>query len=134
MSGRLFSNVAKSDPLSFYSNHGLKSPKEVARFLELNDKDISKMAGVSKASVRWDDRIPDSVLKRVNEIANVCSLVAGFFDGDPQKTGLWFHTPNPMLGNITPRNMLRFGRYKKLMEFVVGALNENKARDAQKTP
>ncbi len=121
MTNNLFSNVAKSDPLSFFSNHGLKSPQEVAHFLDLNEKDISKMAGVAKASIRWDDRIPKSVLHRMEEIANVCSLVAVYFDGDPARTALWFSTP------ITPRDMLRFGRYGKQVEFVTEALLANEA-------
>ena len=127
MTNHLFSNVVKNDPLSFFSNHGLKSPREVAQFLDLNEKDVSKMAGVAKASIRWDDRIPRIVLQRMEEIANVCSLVAIYFDGDPARTALWFHAPNPMLGNITPRDMLRFGRYAKLVEFVTEALQANEA-------
>lgn len=29
-------------------------------------------------------------------------LVLGFFKGDTHKTDLWFRTPNPLLGEITP--------------------------------
>lgn len=34
---------------------------------------------------------------------------------------MWFELPNPMLGNISPRNMIRAGRYKRLVNFVLDA-------------
>ncbi len=43
-----------------------------------------------------------------------------------QKTLLWFRTPNPMLGNATPRIMIRMGRFKKLLTFIQTALEESK--------
>ncbi len=58
------------------------------------------------------------------EIANVCGLVAQFFQGDVAKTALWFKTMNPPLG-ISPRDMIRYGRYEKLRRFVMDALEEN---------
>jgi hypothetical protein len=51
--------------------------------------------------------------------------VAGYFEGDIEKTALWFRTPNPMLGNISPRDMIRFGRYKRLLKFVTEAREAN---------
>jgi hypothetical protein len=52
-------------------------------------------------------------------------LVAQFFDGDAAKTALWFKTPNPLLGNLSPRDMIRYGRYDRLRRFVLDALDEN---------
>jgi len=66
------------------------------------------------ASVRFDQKIPKEVLDRLKEIANICGLVAQFFGGDIAKTALWFKTVNPLLGNISPRDMIRYGRYEKL--------------------
>jgi hypothetical protein len=40
------------------------------------------------------------------------------------KTKLWLQTPNPMLGNASPRDMIRFGRYNKLLRFVTQAMEE----------
>lgn len=38
-----------------------------------------------------------------------------------QKVGLWFEIANTMLGNVSPRDMIRIGRYKRLLNFVIEA-------------
>ncbi len=126
----LFRNVALSDPLGFWADHTLRT-REVADFLDLKKPDLAKVAKVAPASVRFDDKIPREVLDRLEEIANICSLVAQFFEGDPKKTALWFKTRNTLLGDLTPRDMIRYGRYAKLRQFVVDALAENAHGDHQ---
>jgi hypothetical protein len=59
--------------------------------------------------------------QRLREIANIANLVAEFFNGDVQKVGLWFEVANPSLGNVSPRNMIRIGRHKRLLNFVLRA-------------
>ena len=81
------------------------------------------MAGVAPTSVRFDDKVPVEVLERMENIANVCNLVFEFFQDDV-KTKLWLQTPNPLLGNTSPKDMIRVGRYKKLLQFVTDALRE----------
>lgn len=121
---RLFNTVPERDYLGFWANQTLQA-KSVADFLDLDRREIARMAGVSGASVRWDHKIPQEVVERLTEIAVVCSLVAQFFAGDTVKTALWFKTKNPLLGNLAPRDMIRFGRYEKLRRFVMDALVEN---------
>jgi putative toxin-antitoxin system antitoxin component (TIGR02293 family) len=120
----LFKNVHQSDPLQFWSNHGLDY-KRVTDFLDLNTSELSKIGGVSKQSVRLDNRIPQDLKDRLEQIANICALVAEYFEGDIEKTALWFKTPNPMLGDISPRDMIRYGRYKRLMKFIADAQQAN---------
>jgi hypothetical protein len=59
------------------------------------------------------------------EIERLCEQVVGFFEGDVAKTALWFRLPNPLLGDVSPRDMIRFDRYGKLRQYVMGALTEN---------
>ena len=118
--------VPDRDYLGFWGNQTLKA-REVAQFLDLNKRDVAKLAGVAPASVRFDQKIPKGVLDCLKEIANICGLVAQFFAGDGAKTALWFKTVNPLLGNISPRDMIRYGRYEKLRRFVMSALGENAA-------
>jgi hypothetical protein len=120
----LFQNIHRTDPLEFWSKHGLDYRK-VTDFLDLNTDELSKIGGVSKRSVRLDSRIPYDLKVRLEQIANICALVAGYFEGDIEKTALWFRTPNPMLGDISPRDMIRFGRYKRLLKFVTEAREAN---------
>ena len=126
-SRQLYSTVSRADPLEFYANHGLDAGvdyRKVSKFLDFDTNDLSKLSGVSRRSVRFDQNIPRDLRERLIQIANICNLVAEYFDGDPQKTALWFHTINPMIGGLTPRNMIRLGRYKKLLKFVTQARSE----------
>jgi hypothetical protein len=120
----LFRNVRDRDHLGFWADQTLKA-REVAEFLQLKKPDVAKVAGVAPSSVRFDHKIPREVHERLEEIANICALVADYFEGDVAKTALWFRTRNPMLGDISPRDMIRFGRYGKLRQFVMGAITEN---------
>lgn len=112
--------------LHFWPNDVFE-PQQVIRFLELSKADVAKMAGVALSSVRFDQKVPKDVRDRFQEIANICGLVAQFFEGDPVKTSLWFKTRNPLLGGLAPRDMIRYGRYEKLRRFVMEALEENAA-------
>lgn len=120
----LFASVPDRDYLGFWADQTLQA-KTVADFMDLDRREVARVAGVSSASVRWDQKIPREVLDRLTEIAVVCSLVAQFFEGDAVKTKLWFQTRNPLLGNLSPRDMIRYGRYEKLRRFVMDALVEN---------
>lgn len=125
----LFQTVPTRDYLGFWADQTLKA-SEVVDFLSLKKADVAKVSGVAPSSVRFDHKIPKEVLARLTEIATVCELVAQYFKGDASKTALWFSTKNPMLGNVSPRDMIRFGRYEKLSRFIMEALEENSAAPA----
>lgn len=108
------------DVLGLYRG-GEPDYRRVADLARLSKEDLSKIAKVSKSSVRFDDAIPAAVAERLREIANIANLVAEFFEGDAHKVGLWFELPNPQLGNISPRTMIRGNRYKRLLNFVLDA-------------
>jgi hypothetical protein len=115
---RLFDNVARQDHLHFTRPSGEIDYKGVAAFLDFDKKDLSRIADVKQASVRFDEKIPGDLAQRLKEIANILNLVAEIFEGDAEKTALWFQTPNYHLGEISPRNMIRAGRYKRLLKFI----------------
>jgi hypothetical protein len=77
------------------------------------------------ASIRYDLKMPEELMERMREWATALNLVANFFN-DEHKTMLWFQLPNPLLGNMTPREMIRVGRFNKLLKFIQTALDENK--------
>ena len=76
-------------------------------------------------SVRYDQKMPEELRERLIEWATAINLVANFF-GSGEKAILWFQTANPLLGNMTPRDMIRVGRFKKLLKFIQTALEENR--------
>ena len=125
LTGDIFATVPKTDYLSFYRHKRLEYAK-IKDFLEFKNEDVSSATGIPLDSIRFDERIPREVQERMREWANALNLVAEHFKGDGVKTSLWFTTPNPLLGNIAPRDMIRLGRYKKLFAFIYNSLSENK--------
>lgn len=122
-------HIAKQDLLHLYRG-GRPDYKRIAGFAKLTKVDLGKLAGVATASVRYDAHIPEPVAERLREIANIANLIAEFFAGDAEKVGLWFELPNPVLGNISPGQMIRIGRYKRLLNFVVDAREAESATPA----
>jgi hypothetical protein len=98
--------------------------KSVQSFLSLKEEDVSRIADMAPKSVRFDDDMPVSVRERLQEIANTINLVARFFGGDADKTGTWFKTRNPLLGDISPRDMICLGRFQRLRKFIWLAMGD----------
>lgn len=121
----IFATVPKEDYLSFFKEDR-PVYNRIKEFLEFKNEDISTATGIPLKSIRLDERMPLEVQERMREWANVLNLVAEHFNGDVRKTALWLTTSNPLLGNMAPRDMIRFGRYKKLFKFIFNALSENK--------
>ena len=119
----LFRNLPKDDPLGFGMGSTFR-PEKVKDFLELKKTEVSHLAAVSVNSVRYDAGIPDAVRKRFEEIATTCNMVAEAFGGNADKTALWFRTKNPLLGDVSPRDMIRLGRFDRLRRFIISAMAE----------
>lgn len=117
---QLIATVAKHDYLGFTPEKkgALPNYKVVPELLQFDKKQVSQLGRVAQSSVRYDANIPRDLAERLEETANIANRVAALFGGDIAKTALWFRTPNPMLGNISPRDMLRHGRFKRLATFV----------------
>lgn len=114
-----------SDDLLNFGRGEQFDPKKVVDWMKFDRKAVSIMSSVSPHSVRYDEDIPRAVKERLEDVANLANMVAGIFDGDVDKTLLWFKTANPMLGNISPRDMVRMGRDDRLRKFIVGAIADN---------
>lgn len=123
-SSALFDTIPKQDYLSLFAQGGTDYHK-VVRLLDFKKNDVARASNISVQSVRYDPpRMPKELEDRLNEWAIALSLVAQFFR-DEQKTVLWFKTPNPLLGDMAPRDMIRVGRFRKLRRFIQNALAEN---------
>lgn len=128
MSGvALFETIPKEDYLSLFPS-GDTNYEKVVDLLDFKKKDVARASNVALHSVRYDPpKMPKELQDRIQEWAVALNLVAQFFK-DEQKTVLWFKTPNPLLGDIAPRDMIRIGRFKKLRQFILQALSENEKR------
>lgn len=120
----LFQTVPKQDYLALFPPAGTDYQK-VVKLLDFRKKDVARASHIALHSVRYDPpKMPKELEDRIQEWAVALNLVAQFFK-DEQRTILWFKTSNPLLGDITPRDMIRIGRFKKLRQFILSALNEN---------
>ena len=125
----IFSNIPKKDYLHLFDKSENNKPEyqKVIKFLEFQKQDVAKATDIALSSVRYEEnKIPSELSDRIAEWANLLNMVAEFFEGDAKKTALWFAQPNPLLGYVPPRDMIRFGRYRKLLRFVFNTLDENK--------
>lgn len=120
----VFATVPDKDYMSLFDGPRPKG-EEVVGFIHLKKDEIAKAAEVPLNSVRYDAKMPAELEQRLKEWGVLINLVAQHFAGDPKKTALWFTMPNPMLGNISPRDMIRFGRSQKLYKFILNAVAEN---------
>lgn len=127
----LFSNVPDKDYCDFFKKGELQAEK-VVKFLSYKKEDISTATNTPITSVRYDEKMPIELRTRLTELATAINLVAGYFQ-DLDKTMLWFTVPNPLLGDISPRDMIRVGRFKKLQKFIQTALLENTRANFLKT-
>ena len=124
MTSGLFETIPKRDYLGLFPQ-GSTDFQKVVNLLEFRKKDVARASNISIQSVRYDPpRMPKELENRLLEWATALNLVAQFF-GDEHKTLLWFKTPNPMLGYMTPRDMIRVGRFRKLHRFIQNALSAN---------
>lgn len=114
---RLFDSVPLALPM-LYNEQGRVQLEEVRKLLDLSKSDFAKAAHSSQKQMADALRIPKEVEERVRVWALVLEEVARFFDGDVKKTVLWFNIPNPLLGEVSPRDMILYGRASKLLQIV----------------
>lgn len=120
-------NTVPDDFLQF--GHGSSfDAKRVPVFLGLKKDDVSRLAAVSVKSVRYDEAIPEQVRERLEEIVSTINMVVQVLGGDTNKTKVWFCARNPMLGDVSPLDMIRLGRYERLRKFTINALLERLAK------
>tara|TARA_R110002126_G_scaffold36851_1_gene111735 strand:+ start:3864 stop:4346 length:483 start_codon:yes stop_codon:yes gene_type:complete len=60
----------------------------------------------------------------MREQIKLYTLVFNHFKDD-DKTNLWFKTPNPNLGNVSPNQMIDMGRGHKVQQFIETAIELN---------
>jgi hypothetical protein len=119
---KIFAVVPEGDLFGIKTN-GSFDYQEAARFLDMNKKAVARAAGVSEASVRYDARMPNDLKEFFLELISVVALVSNQFKEDREKTRLWFSMPNPLLGGVTPIQMILLGKHKKLIKFIQRSIN-----------
>ncbi len=119
----LFASIPEGDPLNLRPG-GKPDYDKITDLLGYRRNDVAAAIGLPAKKVRHDDKMPAELRQRLVEWATILNLVAEYFH-DVDKVALWIHTPNPLLGDLSPRDMIRLGRYSKLLKFVQSSLQEN---------
>jgi len=117
----LFSTLPTS-LLPIWDAPGKVNAERLAKLLEFSKKDIAEAANVNPHSFSYGGKLPPVVAERLYEWATALELVAGFFDGNADKTVIWFKSPNPLLGDLPPMYLIRIGRAGKLIRIIRDAL------------
>lgn len=125
------------NPPAKWSDPKTKIVHSMKRRKRLGDDDVHAWASyvetmplaICRATLRYlevQERIRENASKPPPDYAaEARTLVAKFFDGNEEKTSLWMATKNPLLGNISPEDMIRLGRVDRLLKFIKDALAEN---------
>lgn len=53
------------------------------------------------------------------------NFILEFFNYDKDKAISWYMKKNPLLGDISPFEMIKIGKGRKLMKFITSQLSEN---------
>lgn len=113
------------DYFHLFDQNAFVDGEKVIKLLKYKKEDVSIATNIPLSSIRYEEkRMPEELRERLTQWATALNLVAGFFH-DEKKTIIWFSMPNPLLGGMTPRDMIRVGRFKKLLNFIQTALDEN---------
>jgi hypothetical protein len=123
--GALFNTIPRKneDYLALFES-GKPDFHKVVDLLEFKKSEVANASSVPLDSVRYDAKMPKALEERLLEWAVVLAAVGRYFK-DPNKAVLWFKIPNPLLGGVAPRDMIRVGRFQKLHRFIQNALDEN---------
>ena len=62
------------------------------------------------------------------EISELDEMLSDFLDHSKNKVETWLRTPNPLLGNVIPFDMIKSGQAKKLFNLVKSFIDESKVQ------
>jgi len=120
---RFYNNIP-DDRLHLFSKGGEPDGKKIVSLLDYKKHDIATATNIPSNSIRYDNKMSAELKQHLREWAIALNLVTQFF-GDEEKTILWFNMPNTLLGDISPKDMIRIGRFKRLFKFIQSSLDEN---------
>jgi uncharacterized protein (DUF2384 family) len=121
----LLFKTSPSDCFHLFDQKAVVNGQKVVELLKYKKEDVAVATNIPLSSIRYEQkRIPEELREHLTQWATALNLVAEFFH-DEKKTIIWCFMPNPLLGGMTPRDMIRVGRFKKLLNFIQTALDEN---------
>jgi hypothetical protein len=124
--------TSPADYFHFFNENAFVDGEKVVKTLKYKKEEVSIATNIPLSSIRYEEqKMPIELREHLTQWATALNLVAAFFQ-DEKKTIVWFFMPNPLLGGISPRDMIRVGRFKKLLNFIQTALEENQREHLNK--
>lgn len=65
-------------------------------------------------------------MRKYSTQAKIKQLILDFYKGDLKKTDKWLRTKNPILGSVSPLDMMMDGKEKELLKIIEFKLSGNK--------
>lgn len=113
------------DHFKFFQGNALKNGAQIPKLLSMKKQEVANIVNLPLNSIRYDEKMPKKLQDKLIEWATIINLTAGYFKNS-DKTVLWLKTPNDLLGDLSPQDMIRYGRSHKLLTFIRNALAGNK--------
>lgn len=120
----IFGSISSERWPELYDGDELDATK-VLEISSLSKTQLADSLGMKNVRLE-EERMSTTVRDRIREIANVIELAAEYFEGDRERVASWFTATNPLLGNVSPRDMIRFGRHDKLLKFILNSKAGNR--------
>jgi hypothetical protein len=89
---------------------------------EATRNEVRALANTLKYMPFPEDAKEEAEASEARECKN---LISTFFKMDKLKIDYWWKAPNPGLGDVSPSDMLSFGKQKKLLRWIKTLLKEN---------
>jgi len=65
-------------------------------------------------------------MKKINQFINIYSFINDKHFKNHDKSWTWMFTYNPLLGDMSPYDLIVLGRFEKLRIFVLNQIDESK--------
>lgn len=80
---------------------------------------LENKEGEQIATIQWRGTYDPFLLLEIS------FLVQRHFKHNKKKSDKWMNESNPLLGNVSPVEMIQAGRAKKLLKFIINQIEEN---------
>jgi len=69
--------------------------------------------------------IDKAIIQVLKDGEVIAGMIAPFFNGNEEKMANWYFTNNPLLGGLSPAEMVALGKTEKLKKLIQNVLEEN---------
>ena len=114
---QIFNTVAKKNIFNLYNNNKIDY-QAVADKMNFNRQEVAKAVRIDLSSVKYEEtKIPDEMKVFFQAMILLLNTTHQYLQ-DENKVIQWLDAPNTSCGGYSPKDMIRMGQYKKLVNIV----------------